>query len=67
MCTFIISEEICSKMEFQWSSFFDLELVLLSEDLEKGLWIFNSKGKVIHIDSNILILVSILVHPDVRF
>lgn len=54
-------------MELQWSSFLDFELVFFSEDLDEGLWIFDSKGQIIHINSNILIVVSILAHPDVRF
>ena len=45
---------------------FESVLVIL-QDVNEGLWVLDCKCKVININSNILILITILAHPDVWF
>jgi len=54
-------------MEGDQARTLQLELVVLFESSDDGLRILADNGKVINIDSYVLIMIINMVHPDVGF
>jgi len=54
-------------VEADWACTLKLELILVLGEISDSLGILCSCSNVIHIDSNVLIDVAILLHPNVKF
>ena len=60
-------EEIHSKMKRDGTGTFQLESMLRFKDIDDYLGVSCDNGKVINVDTYVLIDVAILPHPDVGF
>jgi len=62
-----IMTKIASEVKGNWTSTFQLELVVIFKGSDDVLGVLTDNGKVVDIDSYILVVVTNTAHPDVRF
>ena len=63
----LITKEVAAQMKRDRPRSLELELVLLQEDVNDGLWILADNDEVIHVDSEVFVVISPVSHPDVPF
>ena len=61
----MVSVEVHAKVESNWSCAFELEVMLVLQEIHKFLGIYHGNAQVIHVDGDILISVTVCSHPDV--
>ena len=65
--TIIVPNEVAAKVEGDWSCSLKLELISALQLISYSLGILGSCSKVVDIDPNVFVDITILPHPDVQF